>query len=111
MSEPLNLKVGFIHTADWQVGMTFHGFIEKARIMMEDDRLEVIEAIGAYANKEQNGVDFVLVCGDMFETPHGRSRTDSRVEWQVLKIQKTRISQNPNLGSRKENDVGKVGAQ
>jgi len=36
----------FIHTADWQIGMTFHGFKEKSRIMMEDDRLEVIEAIG-----------------------------------------------------------------
>jgi DNA repair exonuclease SbcCD nuclease subunit len=59
----------FIHTADWQIGMTFHGFKEKSRIMMEDDRLEVIEAIGEYANKTQNGIDFVLVCGDMFETP------------------------------------------
>jgi DNA repair exonuclease SbcCD nuclease subunit len=58
-----------IHTADWQIGMTFHGFKEKSRIMMEDDRLEVIEAIGAFANKDQNGIDFVLVCGDMFETP------------------------------------------
>jgi DNA repair exonuclease SbcCD nuclease subunit len=58
-----------IHSADWQVGMTFHGFKEKSRIMMEDDRLEVIESIGDYANKEQNGIDFVLVCGDMFETP------------------------------------------
>lgn len=59
----------FIHTADWQIGMTFHGFKEKSRIMMEDDRLEVIEAIGDYANKDQNGIDFVLVCGDIFETP------------------------------------------
>jgi DNA repair exonuclease SbcCD nuclease subunit len=61
--------VKFIHTADWQIGMTFHGFKEKSRIMMEDDRLEVIEAIGEYANKSANGIDFVLVCGDMFETP------------------------------------------
>jgi DNA repair exonuclease SbcCD nuclease subunit len=59
----------FIHTADWQIGMTFHGFKEKSRIMMEDDRLEVIEAIGDHANKDQNGIDFVLVCGDIFETP------------------------------------------
>ena len=59
----------FIHTADWQIGMTFHGFKEKSRIMMEDDRFEVIEAIGDYANKSENGIDFVLVCGDMFETP------------------------------------------
>ena len=59
----------FIHTADWQIGMTFHGFKEKSRIMMEDDRLEVIEAIGKFANNPANGIDFVLVCGDMFETP------------------------------------------
>jgi len=30
--------------------MTFHGFKEKSLIMMDDDRLEVIEAIGANAN-------------------------------------------------------------
>ena len=59
----------FIHSADWQIGMTFHGFKEKSRIMMEDDRLEVIEAIGEYANTPSHGIDFILVCGDMFETP------------------------------------------
>jgi DNA repair exonuclease SbcCD nuclease subunit len=59
----------FVHTADWQIGMTFHGFKEKSRIMMEDDRFEVIESIGDYANKSDNEIDFVLVCGDMFETP------------------------------------------
>jgi len=61
--------VKFIHTADWQIGMTFKGFKEKARIMMEDDRLEVIEAIGEYARNPKNEIDFVLVCGDMFDTP------------------------------------------
>jgi len=59
----------FIHTADWQIGMTFHGFKEIARNKMEDDRLEVIEAIADYANDDKNAIDFVLVCGDMFETP------------------------------------------
>jgi DNA repair exonuclease SbcCD nuclease subunit len=59
----------FIHTADWQIGMTFKGFKEKARIMMEDDRFEVIEAIGEYARNPKNEIDFVLVCGDMFDTP------------------------------------------
>jgi DNA repair exonuclease SbcCD nuclease subunit len=49
--------------------MTFKGFKEKARIMMEDDRLEVIEAIGEYARNPKNEIDFVLVCGDMFDTP------------------------------------------
>jgi DNA repair exonuclease SbcCD nuclease subunit len=59
----------FIHTADWQIGMTFHGFKEKSRTAMEDDRIEVIEAIGDFANNAANGIDFVLVCGDIFETP------------------------------------------
>jgi DNA repair exonuclease SbcCD nuclease subunit len=59
----------FIHTADWQIGMTFRGFKEKTRILMEDDRFEVIEAIAKYAKDSKNGIDFVLVCGDMFDTP------------------------------------------
>lgn len=59
----------FIHTADWQIGMTFHGFKEKSRSAMEDDRIEVIEAIGDFANNAANGIEFVLVCGDIFETP------------------------------------------
>jgi DNA repair exonuclease SbcCD nuclease subunit len=49
--------------------MTFHGSKEKSRIMMDDDRLEVIDAIADYANNAANGIDFVLVCGDIFETP------------------------------------------
>ena len=49
----------FIHTADWQIGMTFHGFKEKSRSAMEDDRIEVIEAIGDFANNTANGIDFV----------------------------------------------------
>ena len=59
----------FIHTADWQIGMTFRGFKEKTRILMEDDRFEVIEAIAKYAKDSKNGIDFVLVCGDIFDSP------------------------------------------
>lgn len=49
--------------------MTFHGFKEKSRGAMEDDRIEVIESIGDFANNPANRIDFVLVCGDIFETP------------------------------------------
>lgn len=59
----------FIHTADWQIGMVFQGFKEKTRIMMDEDRLEVIDTIAKHANDAANGIDFVLVCGDMFDTP------------------------------------------
>ena len=78
----------FIHTADWQIGMTFHGFKEKSRIMMEDDRLEVIEAIGDYANKDQNGIDFVLVCGDIFETPRVAESLVKKTFKKIERIQK-----------------------
>jgi DNA repair exonuclease SbcCD nuclease subunit len=59
----------FIHTADWQIGMTFHGLREYSREAMSKARLEVIDAIADYANDAANGIDFVLVCGDMFQTP------------------------------------------
>ena len=59
----------FIHTADWQIGMTFHGIKEKSRILMENDRIEVIDRIAAVANDPSRGIDFVLVCGDMFDSP------------------------------------------
>ena len=59
----------FIHTADWQIGMTFHGLREYSREAMSKARLEVIDAIADYANNAANGIDFVLVCGDMFQTP------------------------------------------
>ena len=59
----------FIHTADWQIGMTFHGLREYSREAMSKARLEVIDAIADYANNSANGIDFVLVCGDMFQTP------------------------------------------
>ncbi len=59
----------FIHTADWQIGKTFHGLREYSREAMSKARLEVIDAIADYANNPTNEIDFVLVCGDMFETP------------------------------------------
>jgi len=58
-----------IHTADWQIGKTFHGLREYSREAMSKARLEVIDAIADYANNPTNEIDFVLVCGDMFETP------------------------------------------
>lgn len=79
----------FIHTADWQIGMTFRGFKDKSRFMMEDDRLEVIETIGDYANEDSNRVDFVLVCGDMFETPRVAQSLIKKTFRKIERIQKS----------------------
>ena len=78
----------FIHTADWQIGMTFHGFKEKSRSAMEDDRIEVIEAIGDFANNTTNNIDFVLVCGDMFETPRVSESLVKKVFKKIERIKK-----------------------
>ena len=45
--------------------MTFHGFKEKSRSAMEDDRIEVIEGVGDFAINAANGNNLVLVCGDI----------------------------------------------
>jgi DNA repair exonuclease SbcCD nuclease subunit len=65
----------FLHSADWQLGMTRH-FLEgeaQARFTASS-RIEVIGAIGALAAEQ--GCSFVVVGGDVFES--------SQVERQVV---------------------------
>jgi DNA repair exonuclease SbcCD nuclease subunit len=58
----------FIHTADWQIGKPFAG-IEDAhnRALVQQERLAVIDRIGAAAR--EHGAEFVLVAGDLFDSP------------------------------------------
>lgn len=58
--------VKFIHTADWQLGMTRHFLNDEAQARFSGARIDVIRRIGALAVEE--GCDFVVVCGDVFET-------------------------------------------
>jgi len=78
----------FIHTADWQIGKTFHGFRDFSRESMSKARLDVIDAIAEYANDSSNGIDFVLVCGDMFETPRVATKIVEKTLKRIEKIQK-----------------------
>lgn len=62
----------FVHTADWQLGMT-RRFLGgggdrpgEAQARFAADRLEAVRALGALADAE--GAAFVLVCGDVFES-------------------------------------------
>jgi DNA repair exonuclease SbcCD nuclease subunit len=59
----------FIHTSDWQIGMPFLFLKEKSRHAMEAARLDAIKAIGKIAKNEAAGIDFVLVCGDIVDSP------------------------------------------
>ncbi|MCY4510688.1 MAG: metallophosphoesterase, partial [Acidobacteria bacterium] len=58
--------VRFVHTADWQLGMTRHFLREQAQARFSAARIDAIGTIGELAAEE--GCDFVVVCGDVFES-------------------------------------------
>lgn len=66
----------FIHTADWQIGKPFAGISDsQKRSLVQRARIEVIERIGLVALDA--GVDFVLVAGDLFDSPSADKATVS----------------------------------
>jgi len=56
----------FVATADWQLGMTAHYLGDEARPRFAQARIDAIRSIGRVA--AERGADFVLVCGDVFES-------------------------------------------
>lgn len=60
--------IRFLHTADWQLGMTRYYLEGEAQARFSQARVDVIRRIGALAAEERCG--FVLVCGDVFESNH-----------------------------------------
>ena len=56
----------FLHTADWQLGMTRHFLSDEAQARFTAARIEAIASIGALAVEE--GCSFVVVSGDVFES-------------------------------------------
>lgn len=60
--------VRFLHSADWQLGMTRRFLDADAQPRFTAARTEAVAAIGALAVAE--GCSFVVVCGDVFETNH-----------------------------------------
>jgi DNA repair exonuclease SbcCD nuclease subunit len=58
--------VRFVHTADWQLGMTRHFLASEAQARFDAARLDAVRRIGALAVEE--GCGFVVVCGDVFES-------------------------------------------
>jgi DNA repair exonuclease SbcCD nuclease subunit len=60
--------VRFLHTADWQLGMTRHFLSAEAQARFTAARLDALRAIGALA--AETGSAFVVVAGDVFESNH-----------------------------------------
>jgi DNA repair exonuclease SbcCD nuclease subunit len=58
----------FVATADWQLGMTAHFLPPDARIRFQQARFDAVRAIARVATERH--ADFVLVCGDVFESNH-----------------------------------------
>ena len=56
----------FIHTADWQLGMTQHFLSPEAQGRFAQDRIDAIRRIGEIARAQ--AAQFVVVCGDVFES-------------------------------------------
>ena len=60
--------VRFVHSADWQLGKAPYYLSDEARIRFGAARIDVIGTIGKLAVQEH--CDFVVVCGDVFESNH-----------------------------------------
>ena len=58
--------IRFIHTADWQLGKPFGRAPADARIVLQDARLDAVDAIAKLAAEHQ--VDHILVAGDVFDS-------------------------------------------
>lgn len=56
----------FLHTADWQIGMTRHFLQGEAQARFAAARIDAIRRLGALAGEQ--GCAFIVVCGDVFET-------------------------------------------
>lgn len=67
----------FIHSADWQIGKQFGQFEREDSVVLADQRITTVAAIGELATRK--GVNAVLVAGDVFDMQAVGSRTLHRL--------------------------------
>jgi len=63
----------FLHTGDWQLGMTRHFLEGEAQARFSQDRFDAVRTLGRVAGEA--GCEFVVVCGDVFESNQVDRRT------------------------------------
>jgi DNA repair exonuclease SbcCD nuclease subunit len=68
--------VRFLHTSDWQLGMTRYLFSEGAQERYNQARFDAIRALGRIAG--ESNCQFVAVCGDAFESNQVDRKTVAR---------------------------------
>ena len=79
--------VKFLHSADWQLGMTRHYLSDDAQPRFTAARLDVIAEIGKLAGEQE--CEFVVVCGDVFES--------SQVQRKVILRAFEKMAASPNV--------------
>lgn len=68
--------VRFIHTSDWQIGMTRHFLAGEAQARFTQDRIDAIRNLGRLARERDAG--FIVVAGDVFEANQLSAQTVGR---------------------------------
>lgn len=68
--------IRFLHTADWQLGMTRHFFSEGVQERYTQSRFDAIRRLGQIAKEKD--CEFMLVCGDTFESNQVDRQTVAR---------------------------------
>lgn len=68
--------IRFLHTSDWQLGMTRHFLSEGAQERYSQSRFDAIRTMGRIAKEEK--CQFMLVCGDAFESNQVDRKTVAR---------------------------------
>ncbi len=68
--------IRFLHTSDWQLGMTRHFFSEGVQERFAQSRFDAIRELGRIAEEED--CQFMVVCGDVFESNLVDRKTVSR---------------------------------
>ncbi len=68
--------IRFLHTGDWQLGMTRHFFSEGVQERFAQSRFDAIRRLGRIAEEED--CRFMVVCGDVFESNLVDRKTVSR---------------------------------
>jgi DNA repair exonuclease SbcCD nuclease subunit len=70
------MSVTFLHTADWQLGKPFARVADvQKRALLQHQRMETVRSIGALVQKRRAA--FVLVAGDLFDSPSASKATVS----------------------------------
>jgi DNA repair exonuclease SbcCD nuclease subunit len=68
--------IRFLHTSDWQLGMTRYFLTEGAQERYSQSRFDAIRTMGRIAKDEK--CHFILVCGDAFESNQVDRKTVAR---------------------------------